>query len=134
MSFNSGSIDQYKLTKTLGSGFSSKVKLATDTDGKQYAMKIFDLQKTENALDLMRQEVAVLESLSNRHIVNYVSHSESAFWIKKGGERVEVAYILEEALLGGELFDYIYEQEAMSEPMCRYFFKQILIALAYLHG
>ena len=119
----SGSIDQYKLTRTLGAGFSSKVKLAIDSDGKQYALKIFNLNKTENALELMRQEVAVLKDLSNRHIVNYVTHSESAIWIKKNGQKVQVAYILEEAVLGGELFDYIYEQEAMSESICRYFFK-----------
>ena len=86
-------------------------------------MKIFNLDKTENALELMRQEVSVLKDLNNRHIVNYVTHSESSVWIKKDGRRVVVAYIVEEAVLGGELFDYIYNQEAMSEPICRYFFK-----------
>ena len=65
----------------------------------------------------------MLKDLNNRHIVNYVTHSESAVWIKKDGRRVVVAYIVEEAVLGGELFDYIYNQEAMSEPICRYFFK-----------
>lgn len=43
-----GVLDKYKLTKTLGSGFSAKVKLAYADDGKEYAIKIFDLAKSEN--------------------------------------------------------------------------------------
>ena len=45
----SGILDQYRLTKTLGSGFSAKVKLAYDEAGNEYAIKIFDLAKAENS-------------------------------------------------------------------------------------
>ena len=44
-----GVLDKYKLTKTLGAGFSAKVKLAYDDDGNEYAIKIFDLAKSENS-------------------------------------------------------------------------------------
>jgi hypothetical protein len=36
-------VREYTLEKTLGSGFSAKVKLASDPQGNQYALKIFDL-------------------------------------------------------------------------------------------
>ena len=41
-------LDKYTLTKTLGSGFSAKVKFATDTDGNEYAIKLFDLGNSIN--------------------------------------------------------------------------------------
>ena len=38
-----GILDKYRLTKTLGSGMSAKVKLAIDEEGNEYAIKIFDM-------------------------------------------------------------------------------------------
>ena len=43
-----GTIGNYQLTKKLGIGFSAKVKLAHTSDGKEYALKIFDLTKESN--------------------------------------------------------------------------------------
>ena len=43
-----GTLDKYSLTKTLGSGFSAKVKLAHDESGKEFAIKIFDLKNAMN--------------------------------------------------------------------------------------
>ena len=34
-------IDGYTIGRTLGSGFSAKVKLGTSDDGTEYALKIF---------------------------------------------------------------------------------------------
>lgn len=49
--------DRYDVTRLLGSGFSAKTKLATDTEtGQEVALKIFDLSKgdiNENALKLL---------------------------------------------------------------------------------
>ena len=36
-------IDNYTLLKTLGAGVTAKVKLAEDQNGKQYALKIFEI-------------------------------------------------------------------------------------------
>lgn len=35
--------------------------------------------------------------------------------------------------MGGELFDYVANSGAFSEPMCRYYFKQMLMGLHYIH-
>ena len=43
-----GTLDKYRLTKTLGSGFSAKVKLGIDEDGNEFAIKIFDMENPSN--------------------------------------------------------------------------------------
>jgi len=40
-------VGNYTLGRTLGSGFSAKVKLGTAPDGGQYAVKIFRLDNPE---------------------------------------------------------------------------------------
>ena len=45
-----------------------------------------------------------------------------------------VAYIAQEPVLGGELFDYIFNTGAFDEPICRYYFKQMLTGLHYIHS
>lgn len=53
-------IGQYSLGRTLGSGFSAKVKLATNQDSAQFAIKIFRLDNPEfnqRAFQLLRDEV-----------------------------------------------------------------------------
>ena len=53
-------IDGFTLSKTLGSGFSAKVKLAHDANNDEYALKIFDLTNPVNskkAVDLLKKEV-----------------------------------------------------------------------------
>ena len=40
-------IDGYAVGKTLGVGYSAKVKLATDDAGNQYALKIFRYDNPE---------------------------------------------------------------------------------------
>ena len=54
-------------------------------------------------------------------------------WKKKNGKEKPVAYIAQEAVLGGELFEYVLNTGSFSEPICRYYTKQILMGLNYLH-
>lgn len=35
--------------------------------------------------------------------------------------------------MGGELFAHIYHTGVFSEELCRYFFKQMLFGIAYMH-
>ena len=119
-------IDEYQLSKTLGEGFSAKVKLATGPDGKQYALKIFDLSKesnSKNAIKYMKEEVAMTMNLSHKNIVKYHDFKESTTMTKANGSGVKVAYIAQEPVLGGELFDFIANGGELSEPICRYYFK-----------
>jgi RIO-like serine/threonine protein kinase len=50
----------YTIGRTLGSGFSAKVKLGTAQDGSEYAVKIFRLDNPDfnaRAFQLLRDEV-----------------------------------------------------------------------------
>ena len=53
-------LDGFTLGRTLGSGFSAKVKIGTSQDGTEYALKIFRLDNenfNERAFKLLKEEV-----------------------------------------------------------------------------
>ena len=67
-------IDGFTLDKTLGSGFSAKVKLAHDANNAEYALKIFDLTKAANnakAIELLKKEVEATQKLDHKNVVKY---------------------------------------------------------------
>jgi serine/threonine protein kinase len=61
-------IDQYTCIKTLGSGISAVVKLATDPQGQYVALKIFSKsnpQNTAQALKTLQDEVSAYMTLKH---------------------------------------------------------------------
>jgi len=129
-------LDHYNITKTLGSGFSAKVKLAHKDDGSEYAVKIFDLGNTQNNarfMELLKAEVDATMKLDHKHIVKYYEFNEAAIMKKTNGKEATVAYIAQEPIMGGELYQYVNSTGAFSERICRYFFKQMIMGLHYLH-
>ena len=131
-----GILDQYSLTKTLGSGFSAKVKLATDKDGNEYAIKIFNMENPMNdqrQMELIKQEFEAAKKLDHKYICKYHDFQENKTLQKPNGKTKRVSYLVQEAVLGGELFTYMAETGVFSETMCRHLVKQMLMALHYLH-
>ena len=62
--------------------------------------------------------------MDHRNIVKYYEYCEKAEYVKKDGkEKVQVAYIAMEPILGGELFEYVDICGPFDERMSRYFFK-----------
>ena len=45
---------------------------------------------------------------------------------KKNGERIPVAYIVQELVPGGELFDYVANSGPFRESIVRYYAKQLI--------
>ena len=134
---NQARIDGYTIGRTLGSGFSAKVKLATSSDGTEYAIKIFrkDSPKwDENTFKLVKNEIESTAQFDFKHVVNYFHFSEDSTYYKNNGDRVQVAYIVQEIVSGGELFDYVANSGAFKEDECKYFFKQMLQAVNYIHS
>jgi serine/threonine protein kinase len=65
-------IDQYTTVRTLGSGISAKVKLATGPNGKTVAIKVFDKKNPHNdakMLSNLQKEVETLLKLKHSNIV-----------------------------------------------------------------
>ena len=75
-------IDHFTLDRTLGSGFSAKVKLATSSkDGEKYALKIFRLDNPNfdaRQFKLLKEEVQATQQFDNKHVVKYYEFKEEA--------------------------------------------------------
>jgi len=75
------------------------------------------------AFNLLQQEFNSTADLQHPNIVRYFEFKESATLTKANGSQKNVAYIVQELVPGGEIFDYIANSGPFSEPVCRYFFK-----------
>ena len=130
-------LDGFTLGRTLGSGFSAKVKVGTSADGTDYALKIFRLDNpsfNDRAFKLLKEEVDATTQLDHPHVVKYFEFKENSTMIKKDGTPVQVAYIAQEMISGGELFDYVSYSGPFSEPIAKYYFKQMLLGVHYIHS
>ena len=63
-----------------------------------------------------------MKNFDHPNIVKYYNFEEKAKLIKANGKEVDVAYLAMDAVTGGELFDFVANTGAFSEPECRYFF------------
>lgn len=94
-------IGKYKLGKTLGEGWNSKVKVAVDAEtAKSYAMKIMYVEDAENQEDfdislfltLMNNEVERLEKLPKHdNIIQLIEYNWKGI-MKSGHKEKEVLY------------------------------------------
>jgi len=131
-------LGNYILGRTLGSGANSKVKLATHKDTQQkVAIKILKKSDTQNDakfLELVLTEVKTMATLSHGNIVNFLEYNENATVKKEDGREVPVIYIVLELATGGELFDYVATTGRFSEEIARFYMKQCIEALNYVHS
>lgn len=131
-------IENFKITKVLGKGFSAVTKLAFDENENQVALKIFD--KTDpkfnsSQFKLLKQEVENTSHLDHPNVVKYITFSEDSMETKiSSGNQKKIAYIAMEPILGGELFDYIANSGCFGAKFSRHFFKQMLMGLNYIHS
>ena len=130
-------LGKYTLVRTLGSGANSKVKLGLDkSTGRYFAVKI--LKKGNPNLDakfleLVMTEVHTMSQLSHPNIVNLIEYSKDGVVEKSSGEKEHVIYIVLELATGGELFDYVATTGRFNEPIARFYFRQLIEGLDYVH-
>jgi len=82
-------LNNYIITKDLGSGLNSKVKLGQDiTTGKNVAIKIMknDALKQESNLKAMKTEYEVLLQLKHPNIIRLLELEDSGTYRKKNGK------------------------------------------------
>ena len=131
-------LDDYEIIKDLGAGAFSTVKLAKQKDtGDMFALKIIKDDSLENSSNMatFKTEVDVMKEINHPNVINLIKHSYEGNLKKQNGETKEnVTYLALELASGGELFDFIAQTGAFSEPVARYYFKQIIDAFEYLHS
>lgn len=80
----------------------------------------------------MKREVEATQSFDHEYVVKYHVFKKSTL-VKRDGRRVPVAYIVQDKISGGELFDYVANSGAFTEPQARYYLRQLLTGLNYIH-
>mmetsp|Transcript_22316 Transcript_22316/g.21560 ORF Transcript_22316/g.21560 Transcript_22316/m.21560 type:complete len:478 (+) Transcript_22316:302-1735(+) len=117
--------DSYTLTKDLGTGAFSVVKLAIHkSTGKSTAVKIISKKKlSEEDLASLVTEISILCELNHPHIIKcYETFDEGAEF-----------YIVTELVAGGELFDRIVAKTNYTEKEARDLIKMFLETMTYMH-
>ena len=84
-------------------------------------------------LELVMTEVNTMAELHHPNIVNLLEHSRDANVEKEDGTKVPVICIALELATGGELFDYVALTGRFDEPTARFYFRQLLDGLDYVH-
>ena len=65
--------------------------------------------------------------------MKYHDFKKVASYQKKDGTSKNVAYIVQDLITGGELFDYVANSGPFSDKVCRYYFRQMLMGIHHLH-
>ena len=124
-------LGDYKIIKTLGSGYHAKVKLA-EKDGKLYAIKRF--KKDTADLTVLNHELAIMSKLDHINIVKLHEVKEDAIYRKKNGCEYQCLAIILEYIDGGELFEYVARCGRFSPNVARTYFLMLISALNYMHN
>ena len=130
-------IGKYYLGHKLGFGQHSKVRIAMKGNEK-FALKYIKLIKTpennEHYKKLIFNEANVMRQLNNPHILKLYDFNYNGVYIKPNGKLIPVAYIVIELLPKGELFDYIAIKERLPENFGRFYFRQLINTLEFMHS
>ncbi|XP_041979245.1 ovarian-specific serine/threonine-protein kinase Lok [Aricia agestis] len=123
---------KYYISKTLGQGACGIVKLAFNkTTCTKYAIKIIKKCRLTNGNfhqlnnpEKIQNEIRILKTLNHPCIIS----TEEAY------DFPDTVYIVLELMQGGELFDRIFKHGPMPENLARFMFRQIVLAVKYLHA
>ncbi|KAH0794549.1 CAMK family protein kinase [Histomonas meleagridis] len=124
----SAEIGPYILSRTLGEGITSKVKLARHKEtGQQVAIKIISKNlflENEDFRLKVKREVALMRLVQHPNIMKLYDVLESNRHL----------YIILEYEEQGELFDYLVSNQYFQEEVAMELFRQIVFAVGYLHS
>jgi 5'-AMP-activated protein kinase catalytic alpha subunit len=119
-------IGHYVLGKTIGEGTFGKVKLGVHIyTGEKVAVKILEKDKILVVDDVERvaREIHILKLIRHPNIIQLYEIIETS----------KQLYLIMEYASGGELFEYIVNNERVKEPEAAQFFNQIINGVTYLH-
>jgi serine/threonine protein kinase len=76
--------------------------------------------------------MTALQNLDHPNIIKMITSGEGDL-VKPNGQIKKVMYIALELARGGELFDYIAQTGHLSMEATRFYFKQLIDALSFIH-
>ena len=118
----------YKYGRLLGKGAFGKVNLSLHTlTGRLVAIKSINKSKliSERQKQKIKIETGIMKSLSNSN--NVVKFFETY-------ETKKHICIVMEYICAGDLLSYIKKRSKLTEPVSKFIFKQIILALQYIHS
>ncbi|KAJ5071086.1 serine/threonine-protein kinase fhke-related [Anaeramoeba ignava] len=121
----------YKIGRLLGTGKFAEVRMATDKQGKRYAMKIVDKQKFQEG-ETDDQQAQRDPAMDEMNILTKISH-ENIVGIHQVFNTENHIYLVLDLCTGGELLDKITAKGFYKENDAIVVMKQLFSALAYLH-
>ncbi|KAL4490939.1 hypothetical protein ABPG72_008675 [Tetrahymena utriculariae] len=128
---------KYQILYTIGEGRYAKVKLGIDMETKKkVAIKIMREQSItdESSLELFINEVKILSQVTpNPNIVQLQRVCLNGKYTKCDGREFGVLYYVMKIAENGELFKFLMHTQKFEEDLARFFFKQILESIEYLH-
>lgn len=74
-----------------------------------------------------------MNTLKHPNIVNLIEYGQDGVIKRSNGDKEQVIYIVLELATGGELFDYVALTGRFSEAVSRFYFKQMIDGLDYVH-
>ena len=131
-------LDNFQVIKTLGTGYSGKVKLGRDIDtGKTWALKILSgpPEKLQKILTSLSNEFDIAKKLNHPSIIRFLDlRTQGVYTSRKTGAQKTKIYAIIELAPKGEIFDVIFHAGALDENTCRHYVRQVVEALGYIHS
>lgn len=118
-------IGQYILGRSIGEGTFGKVKQGMHIlTGEKVAVKILEKDKIQDVADVERvaREIHILKIVRHPNVVQLYEIIETQ----------KQLYLIMEYANGGELFDFIVDQQRVDEREACYFFQQIIAGVEYI--
>lgn len=114
----------YVLGKSIGEGTFGKVKVGTHRPtGQKVAIKVLKKSRILDNADVERvsREIHILKTVQHPHIIQLYEIIETP----------KTLYLIMEYVSGGELFDYIVQNQRVDELQACKFFQQIISGVEY---
>jgi len=113
-----------------------RVKLVEDfNNGTQYALKITEWKKDQDKsqiFEMLKNEIKVLQKCHHPNILKMHDYKIRDVAINKDFTSTNVSFIVLELLENGDLLSYLSAGGRFSEPIARFYFKQLITALEHL--
>ncbi|CAG9315022.1 unnamed protein product [Blepharisma stoltei] len=117
--------NDFDFERRLGEGAFGQVwRVRHKLTSKQYALKQVLKEKVTKMIPQFRREVLIMYELNHPHIIKLYNHFEDE----------KSFYLIMEMAEGGNLFHRLYRERTFLEPVAAQYFREIILAVEYLHS